>query len=640
MSEDLRFLGFISYKKHEGFERYRKFLERLRARLHEELTLSSRFPISLFMDADLEKGQRFEAEIRRYLKSSHFLFPVITPAYFNSEFCLREYEQFQEREHELRRSDLIFPLLLTVNTMDLQQFRDGFEPRAQKVVDDLLSRQHSDWTSLWAEAWDSQHDAEINKLVNPVCRAAGGLYAVRNTIVLLPAADPDSDRSESAVATEEQERISQILNELSGLNAQYSNVRAYRAGVIRETLEIARDEVRRLVDPHHPYRQDLSLDFNFILRAGPVFRRAAEIHAVSLDELSGFWKSGSQYVRDYIDLQPKNTKRLFVFSTELSMLEYRNILATHNQQYGRAAEGAVLFCNRANWLHWARSIGGESVFNELKEKDFAILRFGEFVDAELFEATLSKRALIFEPLNKFRGIYGDLKKQFSAVADRVDTAGRFFRWRDEYAVDDEAWFDVVNRTFGKDPARRKLVKEGAFYHFIFFTEEASKDRRGFTERLARDLALIFRTANNKLWVGETEDSILGSVEDGCYHGRLQLDNSFRRNYPVCAVMQFDSEEDLRDFYESPVHSKVREAIFRRFGEFFRDRYDRISSQSMTEEVRALLYETIEFEAQKLFIRADFREPRTMGSYRDVKPVDVPETSAVIAVPIAKARSTA
>jgi hypothetical protein len=78
-------------------------------------------------------------------------------------------------------------------------------------------------------------------------------------------------------------------------------------------------------------------------------------------------------------------------------------------------------------------------------------------------------------------------------------------------------------------------------------------------------------------------------------------------------MQFDSEEDLRDFYESPVHSRVREAIFRRFGDFINDRYDRIASQNMTEEVRALLYETIEFEAQKLFIRADFREPRTMGT---------------------------
>jgi len=61
---------------------------------------------------------------------------------------------------------------------------------------------------------------------------------------------------------------------------------------------------------------------------------------------------------------------------------------------------------------------------------------------------------------------------------------------------------------------------------------------------------------------------------------------------------------------------------------------------MTEEVRALLYETIEFEAQKLFIRADFREPRTMGNYRDQKPVEIPESALVGAGPIAKAKSTA
>ena len=82
----------------------------LRERLSDEvqMLIGTEFPI--FQDRkDIQWGQNWSDRLDDSIDETTFLIPIITPSFFNSEFCRAELSRFIEREKKLNRKDLILP---------------------------------------------------------------------------------------------------------------------------------------------------------------------------------------------------------------------------------------------------------------------------------------------------------------------------------------------------------------------------------------------------------------------------------------------------------------------------------------------------------------------------------------------------
>ncbi len=179
--------GFVSYKRHDA-PRFTKFIHNLRTSIQSELAPHLPYSFKVFLDTDIPKGSRWEGEIKRYLHSAHVLFPVLTPSYLTSEFCVSEYEHFQQREKSLGRSDLILPVLLTISIEELQYYavQESETPQG-RLAKDVLSRQALDLIPLWESGADRHFDAAGEPGVSFIRSAGAVLKALaRNQMLLKP----------------------------------------------------------------------------------------------------------------------------------------------------------------------------------------------------------------------------------------------------------------------------------------------------------------------------------------------------------------------------------------------------------------------------------------------------------------------
>jgi hypothetical protein len=138
-------IGFWSYTTADD-RNARGKLTRLRALLAAELQQHiGRLPeVTIFQDIEtIPAGGAWERQIRQALEKSSFILPIITPAFFQSEWCCRELEIFRDRENSLERDDLIFPIhWIDTSHIDPQVSHDCCN---SEVFRFLRSRQ---WTDL------------------------------------------------------------------------------------------------------------------------------------------------------------------------------------------------------------------------------------------------------------------------------------------------------------------------------------------------------------------------------------------------------------------------------------------------------------------------------------------------------------
>src|SRR5262245_38130890 len=97
------------------------------------------------------------------------------------------------------------------------------------------------------------------------------------------------------------------------------------------------------------YTIDLSIEKNYLLRACPLFKSAQSVYAFSLDQVSTFWtnEKNRPLIHEYLDSQPVDTRRIFVFSSAREANQYRKIIQENYNRYGDG--GGVFICSLGSY---------------------------------------------------------------------------------------------------------------------------------------------------------------------------------------------------------------------------------------------------------------------------------------------------
>lgn len=123
-------------------------LTALRERLSDEvqMLIGTEFPI--FQDRkDIQWGQNWSERLEDSIDETTFLIAIITPSFFNSEYCRAELSRFLEREKKLNRTDLILPFYF----VDTPLLNDDELRASDELAKVIASRQYADWRELRLE---------------------------------------------------------------------------------------------------------------------------------------------------------------------------------------------------------------------------------------------------------------------------------------------------------------------------------------------------------------------------------------------------------------------------------------------------------------------------------------------------------
>jgi two-component system, OmpR family, response regulator ChvI len=139
--------GFFSYAR-EDDEGANGRLSLLRERIQAELRAQlgrTKNDFRVWQDKSaIAHGALWEREIKSAIADSVFFIPIITPTAIRSQHCKFEFQSFLERERQLGRSDLIFP----VHYISVAALQDESRWRADAVLNIIGSRQYIDWLRL------------------------------------------------------------------------------------------------------------------------------------------------------------------------------------------------------------------------------------------------------------------------------------------------------------------------------------------------------------------------------------------------------------------------------------------------------------------------------------------------------------
>lgn len=344
----------------------------------------------------------------------------------------------------------------------------------------------------------------------------------------------------------------------------------YRAGIIRDLLEEVTDEVAGIA--RGQYSTNIGIERSFLRRAGQLFSSAREVYAVSYDAISRFWRA--PHLRgesnQYIEKQPSNTVRLFVFSDARSAHEYRKDLAKHNRQYGR--EGAVLMCSADEYHRLGVKLSGNR--NKLPDRwaeiDFGVLRFKNEGNApEVIIAMLDASSLVFYDPARDSGD-GDGVRHATEIVDiaaftawmdgarRVRPGGlladwRVWRWTDEWASDDGEWKTLLEEMFG--------APDRGIMHLEFFAD-TDYERASRTVGEIRKLVDASKILLEQAWFGKQNRQPVVDTKSG---GIIQTGTD--RDEQFALLIEMKTESELIEYYKAIWDSHGTQKIYASLDKF-------------------------------------------------------------------------
>jgi formylglycine-generating enzyme required for sulfatase activity len=189
-------VGFFSYSRRDD-EHSMGALSRLRARIQSELRLQMGRDFRLWQDtAAIPEGALWENEIKRAISESVFFIPIVTPSAVGSAQCRFEFEAFLEREIELGRNDLIFPILyITVEGLE-----NEIQWRQSGLLTIIASRQYLDWRKY------RHHDHSAPDLAQHIEQFSGNIYRALRRPWVTPEERRREAEAEAGQRIEEQQR--------------------------------------------------------------------------------------------------------------------------------------------------------------------------------------------------------------------------------------------------------------------------------------------------------------------------------------------------------------------------------------------------------------------------------------------------
>lgn len=390
-------------------------------------------------------------------------------------------------------------------------------------------------------------------------------------------------------------------------------------------IENCNEELDGLQDGR--FEASVSLGANFLLRANPVFRNAAQILATSLDSVSTFWTSpdiGDQDTAiDYLLSHPARTRRLFVFSTPDVAHHYSTVLNFHHLRYG--STGGVYLCSEESYRKALQPALLARDGSEILDRDFALLDYegdgrtntmSASLDGQAFSLSRSwKRELGISP-DYLRKFFDDLSGLSHGDIWEPRDECQVMRWRHNIHLDSpQEWSDCLRGLFTERMADS--------YHLVFFSQEAfseslSKKVMAIKHKLERLTERDRRSMKLKdLWVGQTHAV---DARDHTYRGRIL--NMQSDQYPIVLMMRFDDAESLKHWYELNHHAPIRREIFEEFDVEIRELYrqiDVILARNPRSLEIADLYERIETKAGNFMHRRDYVDSQLFEDIVRLKP---------------------
>ncbi len=433
-----------------------------------------------------------------------------------------------------------------------------------------------------------------------------------------------------------------IYREIRQLAKQVSRaerMQLFRLKVISQVLEATAAEVAELA--REDYRQNLSLDNSFIVRAGPIFRSARRVYATSVDRLSRFWLSESQELAvNYTVNQPAGTRRVFAFSSPRSANDHRHVLQFHHECYGSTHGGGVFVCAWEQYEAWLKNTVGPQKYVQFHDKDFGILVFGEESSAEqeVYEATLSQAQLQLarKKPGEVGGYIGDLVRAFERLAaDEPTEKSGIYKWKPQYSQSDSEWEKVLAAMFkARTPAGGSSSPFGDIYHMVFFSDDV--DERKLTEAISGEIPKLMdlwrKDASGKLikevWFGTRRPSSAVHrlmVLDPKFNGLIRTNSIFNK-LPYCLMMRFENKEALEEYYTDHKHAEAREKIFRACDDeskMIEKLYELLYTHKDNAQAQAAIYHAIEGAVGQHMFRADYSEHNDLGLIVSTRPPAYP-----------------
>jgi hypothetical protein len=159
-------VGFFSYSR-EDDQGSRGALSELRDAIQNELSAQlgrSQTDFRIWQDkAAIPLGALWEKEIDEGIKQAAFFIPIITPRALRSQNFAFEFKTFLERETELGRDDLVFPILY-ISVPALEEEKLWRDDPVLKIVG---TRQYLDWREL---RHHDSHTLEVRQKLEQFCR--------------------------------------------------------------------------------------------------------------------------------------------------------------------------------------------------------------------------------------------------------------------------------------------------------------------------------------------------------------------------------------------------------------------------------------------------------------------------------------
>jgi hypothetical protein len=137
-------IAFMSYV-HENDVLDKYYLTRFRERLEGQISQAIGEDFTIFQDrVHINPGHQWEARIEQYLSKSTFLIPILTPHFFNSEWCRKEFEYFRSVEQRTGLGQRIIPVYY-IKCRELEN-HSAYAPESMEWL--IHTYHYADWRDL------------------------------------------------------------------------------------------------------------------------------------------------------------------------------------------------------------------------------------------------------------------------------------------------------------------------------------------------------------------------------------------------------------------------------------------------------------------------------------------------------------